>query len=106
MRMSNCGSAKNKIAHPLQCVLTHKTTERCKHSWTVGLAANVTDQAAHKQWQSGSLKKSKMYKDEGFLKAEKQICISVWTHSKKSWPYCEFCNNWLAAQLTKQCCWR
>lgn len=54
--MSNCDNAKNKVSHPLQCVLMKSTTEEYVHSWTRDLAANVTGKAAHKLEQSNCLK--------------------------------------------------
>lgn len=30
--MSNCDNAKNKVSHPLQCVLMKSTTEEYVHS--------------------------------------------------------------------------
>lgn len=53
MDMSNCSNARNKVSHPLQCVAMKNATGTYKHSWTVDLAANVTNQAAHRLWQSG-----------------------------------------------------
>lgn len=54
--MSNCDNAKNKVSHPLQCVLMKSTTEEHVHSWTSDLAAHVTGKAAHKLEQSNCLK--------------------------------------------------
>lgn len=74
MDISASGNAKNLVSHPLQYVLTENTAEKCKCSWTMDLAADVTD--ADRLCQSGNLKVvKKSLKMWSFLQKKRNVSL-------------------------------